>query len=325
MIHLTIRHTQTSIRLSTRIFRCFTIMTLLSGSLFAYHLSSVVKKDTDHVTAKGDDWERLASEYSKVADNTNSAPIDLMLGRANALWPFSDAIGIIDNGSGPGPVMSRLITDYGSIIPQDCSLACFDFSEGMIKQVIATKKRADETSLWKRVQTKVQNAMDLSDVADGSQTHVTAGMVYFMTPDPQKCLSESKRVLKAGGVLSLSCWEGSQWLELMMLISEVRPDKQLPKLPEEWSSTAAVASELKKAGFRDVETYRVPVQMRFESQESIVEFFLATMPHIIAICKDMSEDEITKLKEVMVTGARKMCSDAPGQLHGMALVGVGRK
>ncbi|KAK5127191.1 hypothetical protein LTR85_008552 [Meristemomyces frigidus] len=274
---------------------------------------------------KGDDWNRLASDYIKLSENASMAPIGIMLDRANALSPFSKATGILDNGCGPGPVMSRLIKDYGSVIPENCPLTCCDFSKATIKQVIGMKDRAEDGSPWKRVEPKVQNAMDLREVADESQTHVTAGMVYLMTPDPQKCLNESRRVLKEGGVLSLSCWEGTQWMDLMMLVQRVQPDKQLPKMPEEWSNTAAVESELKKAGFRDFESYRVPVEMKYESQESIVEFLVTKLPHMVAICKDMSDEEVTRLKEVMVDEAKRMCPDAPGKLEGVALVGIGRK
>ena len=101
-----------------------------------------------------------------------------MLERANAFLPFTEATGILDNGCGPGPVMSRVLNDYQ--IPESCSLTCSDFSEGMIKQVQGTKEdavKADAKSPWSRVETVVQDAMDLKSVEDSSKTHVTAGWV----------------------------------------------------------------------------------------------------------------------------------------------------
>ena len=101
-----------------------------------------------------------------------------MLERADALLPFSDATGILDNGCGPGPLMSRLIQNYD--IPQSCALTCSDFSEGMIQQVKRTKEevlQADGSSPWGRVDTVVQNAMDLQSIRDSSMSHVTAGWV----------------------------------------------------------------------------------------------------------------------------------------------------
>ena len=248
-----------------------------------------------------------------------------MLSRADALWPFSEASGILDNGCGPGPVMSRLIEDYGSVIPKSCTLTCADFSEPMIEVVVGNRERASADSVWKRVEAKVQNAMDLSEVEDGSQSHITAGWVYFMTPDPQKCLSESRRVLKTHGVLSLSSWEDSQWMKLMRTIGQVRPDLKLPELPKEWSSDAGVKTEMEKAGFWDVEAHRVHVQMHVESHERLVEMILTKMPHMIALTKDMSEEEVVKTREIMGKELKEMCPRTPGKLAGVSIVGVGRR
>ncbi|KAK3639970.1 hypothetical protein LTR56_012144 [Elasticomyces elasticus] len=274
---------------------------------------------------KGDDWNALAAEYVKISHQTTIPPIGLMLERANALYPLSKATAILDNGCGPGPVMERLIKDYGNQIPADCELTCSDFSDGMLEQVQGQKDRADSDSPWKRVNTKIQNAMDLTDIPDGSQTHVTAGMVYFMVPDPQKALAESLRVLKPDGVLSLSAWEGSEWMDMMNLLPKIRPDKVMPAIPRAWMTTDGVKAEMEKAGFRDVETHQCPVEMPFQDHETFADFFIEKLPHMRALIKDMSEEEVTQLRELMVSGMKKQCPNAPGALKGIALVGVGRK
>lgn len=120
----------------------------------------------------------MADAYKRVTSEVNVRPITVMLERANALLPFSEATGVLDNGCGPGPVMTRILRDYG--VPDSCSLTCSDFSEGMIKQVQAVKEdavKADSKSPWSRVETVVQDAMDLKDISDSSKSHVTAGWV----------------------------------------------------------------------------------------------------------------------------------------------------
>lgn len=249
-----------------------------------------------------------------------------MLERANALLPFSEASGILDNGCGPGPVMTRLLKDYK--LPESCSLTCSDFSEGMIKVVEQTKADAvkeDSNSPWSRVETVVQNAMDLQSVEDSSKTHVTAGWVYFMTPDPQKCLSESKRVLKDGGVLTCSSWEGSQWMELMALLPQVRPDKEFPEIPKEWENVDMMKAELEKAGFKNVESQRVPTQMTFEKRDTLIDFMLNKMPHMVMMMKDFTEEQREKLKALMTEKGKEMSPEEPGKFTGTALVAVGRK
>ena len=132
----------------------------------------------------------MAENYKRLTVDTSHGPIGTMLERANALLPFDESTGILDNGCGPGPIMTRLLQDYK--VPDSCSLTCSDFSEGMIIQVQQTKDeavKADSSSPWSRVETVVQNAMDLQSVPDTSKSHVTAGWVSkFQNSKPMSLL-----------------------------------------------------------------------------------------------------------------------------------------
>ena len=124
----------------------------------------------------------MAKYYEKLSTGVTVKPISIMLERANAIWPLAKAESILDNGCGPGPVMSRIIKDYD--IPESAPLTCADFSDGMIKQVEMKKAEAveaDSQSPWSRVETMTQNAMDLQRIEDASRSHVTAGMVRTHT------------------------------------------------------------------------------------------------------------------------------------------------
>ncbi|KAK3691636.1 hypothetical protein LTR37_018515 [Vermiconidia calcicola] len=275
---------------------------------------------------KGDEWNDMAKAYNKISSETSHRPIDVMLEIANALLPFSEATGVLDNGCGPGPIMSRVLTRYK--VPDSCSLTCSDFSEGMIAQVKQEKAAAvkeNSGSPWSRVEVVQQDAMDLKSVDDESKSHVTAGWVYFMTPDPQKCLSESKRVLKDGGVLACSSWKESQWLDLMMMLKDIRPDKEMPSMPKEWTSVENIKAEFDKAGFRDVESYEVATTLSYEERDTFVDFMFSKMPHMVAMMGDVTAEEKAKLLEHVSSEAKKMCPDEPGKLKGTALVAVGRK
>lgn len=273
----------------------------------------------------GDQWNEMAKNYKRLTVQTSYGPIGKMLERANTLLPFSEATGILDNGCGPGPIMSRILDDYR--VPESCSLTCADFSEGMVNQVREHKeaKAKEGNAAWGRLETMVQDATDLKDIDSASKSHITAGWVYFMTPDPQKCLTESKRVLKDGGVLTCSSWKGSQWMDLMNLLVEVRPDKTMPSVPADWSEADKLKGELVKAGFQDVEAFEVDTQMEFERVEPFVDFMLDKMPHMVALTKDMSEEEVARTRTRVVEECRKMCPTEPGVLSGTALVAVGRK
>lgn len=122
----------------------------------------------------------MAEVYKKLTVDVSIRPINFMLEKANELLPFSEATGILDNGCGPGPVISRLLKNYK--IPESCPITCSDFSEGMINQVKQSKEenvKADANSPWNRVEAVVQNAMDLQSVKDSSRSHVTAGWVQY--------------------------------------------------------------------------------------------------------------------------------------------------
>lgn len=136
---------------------------------------------TDGLPASGDQWDEMAKVYEKLTVGTAVKPIGVILERSNALWPFSKAEGILDNGCGPGPIMSRLLKEYK--VPDSCTLTCSDFSDGMIKAVQKNKEaavEADSSSPWSRMETVVQDAMDLKSIADGSKSHITAGWVRIV-------------------------------------------------------------------------------------------------------------------------------------------------
>ena len=206
----------------------------------------------------------------------------------------------------------------------------------MIKQVDASKAEALSSSssdsgegakaeVWKRVETQVLDAMDLQGVADSSRSHVMAGWVFFMTPDPQKCLSESLRVLTPGGVLACTSWEGSEWLSLMYTLDEVRSDLKLPTLPEKWSDAELLKKEFEIAGFQEVEVERVKVHMKYEKHETLIDFLIDKLPHAVALTAQMSGDEVKRWKELAVEKCREYNAEAPGRLEGWSLMAIGRK
>ncbi|KAI5370718.1 Putative methyltransferase type 11, S-adenosyl-L-methionine-dependent methyltransferase [Septoria linicola] len=277
---------------------------------------------------QGADWQEVAKIYKQLTVSVSNRPIEAMLDKANALLPFSEATGIHDSGCGPGPVLSRLISKYGAQLPQDCTLSASDFSSGMIEQMEQVKKEEadrDPSSPWSRVETSVLDAMDLKGIEDGSKSHVTAGWVYFMTSSPQKCLAESLRVLKTGGALTCSSWEDSQWMQLMKLVHEVRPDAPVMKIPEEWQSTRGLQTELEQAGFSAVEAVQVEVEMHFDSYDALLDLLTTKLPHMVKTLSTWSQHEVARLRNIMEGRLREFCPTAPGKMTGVALVAVGRK
>ena len=135
-----------------------------------------------------------------------------------------------------------------------------------------------------------------------------------MTPDPHKALTESRRVLKDGGVLSCSSWQGSQWMDLMKLMTKVRPEKVLPSIPSEWEESSKLKGEFERAGFRDVEVQEVKTIMNYEKRAPLVELLTMKMPPMMPLLADMSDEEKVSYKQFVDEEMQKMCPDEPGQL-----------
>jgi hypothetical protein len=146
-----------------------------------------------------------------------------------------------------------------------------------------------------------------------------------MTPDPFKCLNESMRVLKEGGVLTCSSWHTSDWIEIMKVPGQVRPSIPQPTVPKEWASVPALRGELEKAGFQDVQAQEVEVSLSFDTHDALLEMLFSVMPHMAAVMKEFSEEERAEVLKLAREKVESYCPSEPGVLNGLALVAVGRK
>ncbi|KAH9885298.1 S-adenosyl-L-methionine-dependent methyltransferase [Xylariomycetidae sp. FL2044] len=291
-------------------------------------------------------WFKVNSKYSqRITEGTVAKPVQAILERLNALRPFEDASGILDNGSGPGLIMSKLIEQYYASIPRSCSLICSDYSSAMIGQVLQNRKAAlerDAGSLWARVDVRVLDALDLKTIQDDSLSHVAAGLVspgyllsalltdansvqvYNLTTDPQKCLMECRRVLEPNGALAVSAWEGNDWLDMMKVITNIKPELSNAVSPK-WSSASAISTDLEQAGFRDIQVQSIPIAVEFQTHDKFVHTLLTFQPRMVALLKQFTEDQKATLKKLLIEEMQVYCPTEPGALNGTVLVATGRK
>ncbi|XXH00639.1 hypothetical protein Hte_006987 [Hypoxylon texense] len=280
------------------------------------------------ITTTAEDWKNKADSYKDMTSDLNVKPIGVMLEGLNARVPFSQTAGVLDNGCGPGPIMARIIDEFGSSIPQSATLICSDFSSGMVDQANNTKKLAIEQnadSLWNQVRTEVLDAMDLNSIEENSLSHVAAGWVFFNVKDPQKALAESKRVLQPGGVLAASSWAETDWLKILKAISKLNPALSPPSIGEDWGRAENVRGQFAAAGFRDVEVHEVPVDIPFKTYESFVNVMLTRVTQMVAASRGLPEEAKEKLKGLMVDEMKELCPTEPGVLKGVSLVALGTK
>lgn len=131
--------------------------------------------------ATPEDWKKNADKYKGMTGDLNVKPIGVMLECLNSRYPLNKAVGILDDGCGPGPIMARIIDEHGANLPESCTLTCSDFAAGMVEQANKTKETAiaehGSTSLWNKVNTEVLDSMDLKTINDDALSHVAAGWV----------------------------------------------------------------------------------------------------------------------------------------------------
>ena len=162
---------------------------------------------------------------------------------------------------------------YGEQIPTNAKLLASDFSASMLRNLVKKKdgKVADGDELWKRLQTAEIDAHKLTGISDESVSHSLSGFLYMLLGDPRKALGQTRRVLKNDGVMALSCWKGSQWIDMMNIINSVDAVKKWPGLPPAWTTIEGVKGELEAVGFSDVGAEEVDVAMRFDTYEEVMD------------------------------------------------------
>ena len=178
--------------------------------------------------------------------------------------------------------MDGLIAAYGNQIPKEAKIFAADSSPGMIEQI---RKRKDQNHAWAKVEPAIHDATNLSEIPDGSLSHVVSGFTIFILPDPRKGMTEILRVLQTGGIFAFSSMAFSSWGELILKIKEIRPDKDIPQPGPPWTTEDGVRGELDATGFIDIETYSAPVYMPFEDPVEIVDYLMSTLPFMSMVTK----------------------------------------
>ena len=243
------------------------------------------------------------------------------------MWPLTKATAILDSGCGSGVATAALISSYGDSLPPNARVIAADFSSSSVDAV--RKQRELELAkgnvAWERVETAVLDAQDLSSLRDAELSHMMAGFMLFMVPNPAAALREAFRVLAPSGVLSHTCWRGSEWLDMLQMIKEVKPDAELFTMPEAWTSTEGVKHVMTEAGFTEVEAQEVETYMEVKDPAYTVDILVRKMPTLAATRATMTEEEVDKVCGSMEDFLKAKFPVLPGKMKGVAILGVGRK
>lgn len=250
-----------------------------------------------------------------------------MIAAMNEQAPFTAATGVLDNGCGPGGLISHILDQFGSEIPESATILAADYSAAMLEKLNDTKQAriADGQRVWERLEIQKLDAHDMSAIADGSLSHITGGHVYFLLSDPRKALKEANRIMRPGGILAVSSGKAGQHLgPLEAAVETVRPGTHLRMLSEPWNSEAGVKGELEATGFTDVQTFLVDAELGYESHDEFAKMILL-MPIMKDITESYDADEHERVHAEVVKNLRAVNPAAPGVLRGTSIVAIARK
>lgn len=278
-------------------------------------------------------WSKYGKAFLLLAkDGPGIIPSRDMVKATNKIYPYASSLTVLDLGCGVGELTNAVIESHGSELPQSSRLIASDIAAGMIEQLEVRKADglADGTTAWGKVETSVDDAHDLSGFSDNSVSHVLAGFMLFMVPQPRTVLKEVRRVLtdeNGGGAFSMSSWLelDSEWYHIMTLTNQFRPQRPSVKMPQEWLTIDGIRGELEGAGFRDVDVYPVKTYLPFEGYEQLADFMMYTFPNMDRMTAGFSEEELAELRRQIIDYVKSLHPTAPSKLEGTAIIAVCRK
>ncbi|KJR83629.1 methyltransferase family protein [Sporothrix schenckii 1099-18] len=268
------------------------------------------------------------SQFMKLATaGPGVAPAARMVKRAHELLPFSKATIVVDMGCGPGQITDTVLKDHLSALPPTATLVGADLSAQMLESYNKRKQEEVDSgnAYWSRAQTVQTDVTDCAAFSDGSVSHMLAGFLVFFVPTPEQALQAMKRTLTPGGVLSMSAWTSSHWMDLMYYPKKVRPDLVMPRLPNTWTSVDGVTAQLEKAGFQEIEVLETEGYWPFDDYDEACRFILTKLPLSSRVVGQMTEEEVLKTHELMVRDLKEWYPSVPAKMVGNATVAFARK
>jgi SAM-dependent methyltransferase len=274
-------------------------------------------------TADGFNWKKLIQTWRPGnEDALNKVNIDAaraLVTEVNKVVPFAKASFIHDVGTGSGVVVDE-ISSSTRILATDVFPLMLD--EIKDRQKLALSGGSEH---WERLEIQQMNAEDLTGIEDDSTSHIMAGYLMYALSDYKKMLSEVKRTLAPDGVFGYNVNAVAPWVSILAVISKVRPDKVAPYPPAQWHTAASNTKVLEEAGFKDIRTAEVNLDLWYNSHEQMVDYVLDMMPFMSMLLEGMTEEEIAKYRQLMIDQLREESPSLPGKMAGKAVIATAKK
>ena len=204
----------------------------------------------------------------------------------------SSGLNWLDIGCGSGALSEAIIKNH-----KPAALTAIDQSEDFVK---TAQKR-----LGNRVHCKVGNALSLP-LDNCSVNIVVSGLVLNFIPEPEKALSEMKRVTEAGGTVAVYLWDYAGKMDFLRhfwdAAIEIKPEAmnlhESKRFPD--SNAGALKRLFEKAGFVNIETTSIEITTHFRNFDDYWKPFLGGQGPAPSFVLSLDEDERNKLRNALI-------------------------
>ncbi|KAG6361756.1 hypothetical protein INS49_009984 [Diaporthe citri] len=257
-----------------------------------------------------EEWSTFAPSFLQLAaQGPGVAPAHTMVEHINKLLPFSTATLVVDMGCGPGQVTDAILREHSTEIPTAASVIGADNNPQMLAVYTArkTNELKEGKEYWVRAGTATTDIHDCDAFSDDSVTHMLAGFVVFLVPEPARAVEAMRRKLAPGGALAFSSWASSDWQDLMYYPKKVRPDLVMPTPPTDWTQPDGVRTQLQQIG-------------AFTDYDEVCRFIITKMPLAARVISQMSDEEVLQTHALMVSDLKAKYPTVPAEMVGTATV-----
>lgn len=257
-------------------------------------------------------WERRREEVEEVA-----TPVRDWMIRELGPQPGDTVLELAAGIGETGFEAAALIGEHGRLI-------CSDFSGAMLD---AARRRGSELGV-SNVEYRVLDAERIeldSDSADG----VLCRFGYMLMADPAAALAETRRVLRAGGRLTLSAWgapERNPFFTAAAIALVQRGHVPPPEpggpgifaLADEQRMTALLAG----AGFDEVRTEEVAVRFAIPDAEQYVQVVADTAGSLGLVLQALPDAEREAVKAQSAAALERFAAPSGYEIPGLVLCAV---
>ena len=257
-------------------------------------------------------WERRRAEIDVV-----TIPVRRWLLRELTPKPGDTVLEIAAGPGDTGFAAAAVVGEGGRLISTD-------FSPEMVE---VARRRSAELGL-RNVEHRVIDAERI-ELEDDSVDGVICRFGYMLMPDPAAALSQTRRVLRAGGRLVLAVWRTPQqnpWVSIAgrMLVARGYMHPPEPGAPGMFTMAdeERTRSLLEGAGFTDVRIEDIPVRFVYGGVDEYVSASRDTGGAFAVAFREASEDERKAMTAQLGEAFAPFAVDGRYELPGVALVAV---